>query len=105
VNFIEALLQAFYVDKQETILGMPMDRTEAVTFLKELLSQCDMSPASVSFENPKDSDSIGYRVHIRGAIQESDKEAVRDVAKRHSLNVQEDNDGVIVYKSRLNAEL
>jgi hypothetical protein len=79
-----------------------MDRTEAVTYLKELLSQSDMSPASVSFENPKDSDSVGYRVHIKGAIQESDKQAVREIAKRHSLTVQEDTDGVIVYKSKLN---
>ena len=72
----------FYIDGQETLLGMPMDRNEAVTYLKELLSQCDMSPASVSFENPKESDSVGYRVHNKGAIQESDKQAVRDVAKK-----------------------
>jgi hypothetical protein len=94
------LVQAFYINRQETILGMPMDRTEAVIYLKELLSQCDMSPASVSFENPKDSDSVGYRVHIKGTIQESEKQAVRDVAKRHSLNVQEDTDGVIVYEPK-----
>ena len=95
-------VQPFYIDGQETLLGLPMDRNEAVAYLKELLSQCDMSPASVSFETPKDSDSVGYRVHIKGAIQESDKQAVRDVAKKHSLTVQEDTDGVVVYKSKQN---
>jgi hypothetical protein len=78
---------------------MPMDRNEAVTYLKELLSQCsELSPESVSFENPKNSDSIGYQVIIKGAIQKSDRETVRDVAKKHSLAVKEDTDGVVIYK-------
>ncbi len=79
---------------------MPMDRNEAVTYLKELLNTCDMSPDAVSFENPKDSDSIGYRVHIKGQIHETDKQAVRNIAKKHSLTVKEQSDEVIVYKSR-----
>jgi len=78
-----------------------MDRNEAVTYLKELLSLCnEMSPESISFENPKGCDSVGYRVHIKGKIQESDKERVRDVAKKHSLAVKEDTDGVVVYKPK-----
>jgi hypothetical protein len=80
---------------------MPMDRNEAVTYLKELLSLCgELSPESVSFENPKNSISVGYRVHIKGTIQEYDKQKVRDIAKKHSLAVQEDTDGVVIYKPR-----
>ena len=78
---------------------MPMDRTEAVTYLKELLNVCKgMSPEVVSFERCKNSDSITYRVHIKGAIHESDKQMVRDIAKKYSLAVKEKNDEVVVYK-------
>jgi hypothetical protein len=77
---------------------MPIDRNEELTYLKELLSQCNMSPESNSFKNPKNSISIGYCVHIKGTIHESDKQTARDVAKNHSLAVKEESDGVIVYK-------
>ena len=78
-----------------------MDRNEAVTYLKELLSLCDeLSPSSVSFENFENNDSVGYRVHIKGTIHESDRQKVRDVAKKHSLAVQEDAGGVVVYKPK-----
>ena len=78
-----------------------MDRNEAVTCLKELLSLCDeLSPSSVFFENPKDSDSVGYRVHIKGTIHESDRQKVRDVAKKHNLAVQEDAGGVVIFKPK-----
>lgn len=76
-----------------------MERNEAVTYLKELLIVCnDMSPESVSFEKPKNSNTGGYTVHIKGAIQESDKQAVKDVAKRQRLAVKEDQTEVVVYK-------
>jgi hypothetical protein len=81
---------------------MPMDRTEAVTYLKELLSLCnDLSPDSVSFENPNNTKSVGYRVHIKGKIYEPEIQKVRDIAKKH-LSVQEDKDGIVVYKPKDN---
>jgi hypothetical protein len=79
-----------------------LDRSEAIVFLKELLSLCNnLSPESVSFGTPIDSNSIGYRIHIKGTICESDKQSVRDVAQKHSLSVQEDPDGVVIYKPKL----
>jgi hypothetical protein len=78
---------------------MPMYRTEAVTYLKELLNICNgMSPEAVSFERFKNSDSISYRVQIKGTIHESDKQMVRDIAKKHSLAVKEEQGEVVVYK-------
>lgn len=78
---------------------MPTQRNEAVTYLKELLTVCnEMSPDSVSFEKPNDSDSTGYTVHIKGAIQDSDKRVVKEVAKKYSLAVKENLNGVVVYK-------
>lgn len=94
-------MQTFYINTQERLLGMAMNRNEAITYLKELLSQCnDMSPASVSFENPKNSDSVGYRIHIKGKIYASDMQKVREIAKKYSLAVKEEVDGVVVYRLR-----
>jgi hypothetical protein len=79
-----------------------LDRSEAVTYLKELLSQCnDLSPESVSFETPINSNSIGYRIHIKGTICDSNKQSVREIAKKHSLSVQEELNGVVIYKPKL----
>jgi hypothetical protein len=81
---------------------MPMDRSEAIIYLKELLSQCNVfSPESVSFDTPINSNSIGLQVHIRGTLSMSDKHWVREVAKKQSLSVQEDLDGFIIYKPKL----
>jgi len=78
-----------------------MDRNEAVTYLKELFSECnDMLPSSVSFEQPKNGGFIGYSVHIKGSIHESDKQVARNIAKKYSLVLKDNEDGVIVYKPR-----
>jgi hypothetical protein len=80
-----------------------MDRNEAVTYLKELLNLCDqLSPSSVSFENFENNSSIGYRVIIKGTIHESERQRLRDLAKKHSLLVQEDAESVVVYKPKSN---
>jgi DNA invertase Pin-like site-specific DNA recombinase len=76
-----------------------MYRDEAVNYLKELLKQCEsLSPESVFFENPKETDSAGFRVHIKGAIHESERQMVREVAKKYCLQVLEDEDGFVIYK-------
>lgn len=95
-------VQTFYINIQEIILEIPLDRSEAIIYLKELLSKCnDLSPEYVSFETPINSNTIGIQVHIKGTIFESDKHWVREVAKKHSLSVQEDLDSVIIYKLKL----
>jgi hypothetical protein len=79
---------------------VPMNRNEAVTYLKELLNQCnDMSPNAVSFEQLRTNGSINYSVHIRGGIGESDKQIVRDIAKKQGFAVKDNLDGVIIFNS------
>jgi hypothetical protein len=98
INLIEIVVQTFYIDRQEILWGMPVDRSEAITYLKELLSKCnDLSPESVSFETAIDKNAIGLQVHIKGTIFDSDKFWVREVAKELSLSVQENRDGVIIF--------
>ncbi len=75
-----------------------MNRNEAVTYLKELLNQCnDMSPNAVSFEQLRANGSINYSVHIRGSIAQSDKQIVRDIAKKQGYSVKDNSDGVIIF--------
>ena len=91
----------FYINRQDILLVVPMDRNEAVAYLKEILTLCsDLSPDSISFENPNNTHSVGYRVHIKGKIYEHDLQKVKDIAKKHLLAVQEDSDGIVVYRPR-----
>ena len=101
-NLIGMFGKPFILKDKKYCWGMPLDRSEAIIYLKELLSLCNyFSPESVSFDTPINSNSIGLRVHIRGTFFESDKHWVREVAKKQSLSVQEDLDGFIIYKPKL----
>jgi hypothetical protein len=92
-------LRTLYIIGQERIFVMPMQRNEAITYLKELLNVCsNMSPKAVSFESNPNSQSTDYRVHIKGSIYDADKQMVKDIAKKHSFSVKEESDEVIIYK-------
>jgi hypothetical protein len=74
-----------------------MDRSEAVNYLKELLRNCtNMSPEAVSFEQL--AGYQGYTVRIKGLLYETDKETVRNVAKKYCLAVREEKDQVLIFK-------
>jgi hypothetical protein len=80
---------------------MPMDRQEAVSYLRELFSLCnDLSPNAVSFEQPKDGDSVGYQVRIKGNMLETDKTTLKEIAKKRNLTVKDNTDEVIVYNPK-----
>jgi hypothetical protein len=77
-----------------------MNRSEAVLYLKELLSQCsEMSPNAVSFEEQKTNNVINVRLHIQGSIGEVEKQVVRELAQKHSLQVKDNTEGVIIYNA------
>ncbi|MCW3994982.1 MAG: hypothetical protein NWE98_02385 [Candidatus Bathyarchaeota archaeon] len=74
-----------------------MQRNEAVVYLKEILTIDSHIPLStVTFERPHH--SSGYQLRIRGAVKESDKQTVKEIARKHRLAVKEEDDQVIVYK-------
>jgi hypothetical protein len=78
-----------------------MHRNEAVSYLKDLLSQCnDLSPNAVSFEKNIGIQSTGYIIHIKGNMHESEKQTVRNVAQKYCLQVKENTNDVIVYKPK-----
>ena len=95
------LMQTINIDSQERIDWTPMNRNEAVSYLKELLNQCsDLSPNAVSFEQTIDTQTTGYIIHIKGGMQEAEKQTVRNVAQKYSLLARDSADGIIVYKPK-----
>ena len=77
-----------------------MNRSEAVTYLKELLSKCsEMSPNAVSFEEQRTDSRVNVRLHIQGSIGEIEKQVVREIAQKHSLLVKDNTEGVIIYNT------
>jgi hypothetical protein len=74
-----------------------LNRQQAVNYLKDLLNVCkDISPDCVSLENrPPAPPTI--QIRIRGNIPEPHKQKLKDVAKENSLEVQETDNGIIVY--------
>ena len=78
---------------------MLMERSEAVNYLKELLRNwTNMSPESVSFVQP--AGYHGFTVRIKGALYETDKETVRNIAKKYCLAVREEKDQVLIFKPK-----
>jgi hypothetical protein len=77
-----------------------MNRSDAVIYLKELLSRCsEMSPNAVSFEEQRTNNTTNVRLHIQGSIGEIEKQVVRELAQKHSLLVKDNTEGVIIYNS------
>lgn len=77
-----------------------MNRSEAVIYLKELLSRCsEMSPSAVSFEEQRTNNTTNVRLHIVGSIGENEKLVVRELAQKHSLQVKDNTEGVIIYNT------
>jgi hypothetical protein len=77
-----------------------MNRSEAVIYLKELLSRCsEMSPNAVSFEEQRTANTINGRLHIMGSIGEIEKQVVHELAKKHSFQVTDNNEGVVIYNA------
>jgi hypothetical protein len=77
-----------------------MNRSDAVIYLKELLSRCsEMSPNAVSFEEQKTDNTVNVRLHIQGSIGEIEKQVVRELAQKHSLQVKDNTEGVIIYNA------
>jgi hypothetical protein len=77
-----------------------MNRNEAVIYLKELLTRCsEMSPNAVSFEEQRKDNTVNVRLHIQGSIGEIEKQVVHELAQKHSLQVKDNTEGVIIYNT------
>ncbi len=78
-----------------------MNRNEAVSYLRDLLNECDgLSPNAVSFEQQVNAQAAGYTLRIKGSMHASDIEVVRSIAKKHSLEVKDEKDSLLVYRPK-----
>ena len=56
-----------------------------------------MALNTVSVEEQKIGNEINYKLHIHGSIQEQDKQAARDIAKKFRLQVADSGEDVVVF--------
>jgi hypothetical protein len=88
-----------YIIRQETLVGMHLNRNEAINFLKELLrNSTNISPEAISFEQLP-----GYRgltVRIKGDFCETYKETVRNTAKKNCLAIREEKNQILIFKPK-----
>ena len=71
-----------------------MKRSEAISYLKEILEDKQVSPDAVTLEEGKDIE--GYRVRIR---EPTFRHTIKEVASKHNFQVKEEQNEVIVYKA------
>jgi hypothetical protein len=74
-----------------------VDRTEVVSYLRELLYQCnEMALNAVSVEEQKIGNALNYRLHIHGSIQETDKQVAKDIAKKFRLQLIDNGEDIVI---------
>jgi hypothetical protein len=79
-----------------------MNKQEASSFLKELLSNCKLDSDSFILvaPNPKDTLSTGYKVRIKTVLNNECRQQIRKITKNHDLGVIEEQTQIIIYKPK-----
>ncbi len=79
-----------------------MNKQEASTFLKELLTKCKMDSDSFILvePNPKDTLSTGYKVRVKTILNNECRQQIKEITKKHDLAVIEEQIQIIIYKPK-----
>jgi len=79
-----------------------MNKQEASTFLKELLTKCKFNSDSFILvePNPKDTLSTGYKIKVNTILNNESRQQIREITKKHDLAVIEEQDQIIIYKPK-----
>jgi len=77
-----------------------MNKEEASSFLKELLTDCKLNKNSFVLLEPdsKNTQSTGYKIRINAVLTNECRQQVRQLTKKHDLAVIEEEAQIIVYK-------
>jgi hypothetical protein len=79
---------------KKSVLGAQMQRSEALSYLKEILNaDSNISPDVITLEKPTLSN--GYRVHIKELYH---PETVKNIAQKHQFALKEEKGEIVVYK-------
>jgi hypothetical protein len=81
-----------------------MNKQEASTFLKTLLTECKLGSNSFILlePNPEDTLSSGYKIRIKTIIDNDCRQQIKGITKKHDLAVVEEQNQIIVYKPKSN---
>ena len=72
-----------------------MERKDAITYLKDFFTENNLvSPNAVTIDPLKD--AKGYSIKIQIGVSERDP--IKETAKKHNLSIEEDNDFITIYK-------
>jgi hypothetical protein len=79
-----------------------LDRVEAVSVLREIISKCNLIVNFVNLVPPRADDVVskGYQIHIKPSIDTCDREVVLRIIVEHQLALQEDDEKIIIYKPK-----
>ena len=79
-----------------------MNKQEASTFLKSLLTECKLDSNSFILlePNPADTLSTGYKIRIKTILDNDCRQLIKGITKKHDLAVVEEQNQIIVYKPK-----
>jgi hypothetical protein len=75
-----------------------MDRSEALAVLHEILKECKESVTmnSISLDNPPISPSRGHQIKINCTLDNTSKQCIEPILKKHELSLKETEGFVII---------
>jgi hypothetical protein len=79
-----------------------MNKQEAGTFLKSLLTECRLDSNSFILlePSPEDTLSTGYKIRIKTVIDNECRELIKGITKKYDLAVVEEQNQILVYKPK-----
>ncbi len=77
-----------------------MNKQEATSLLKEILTKCKLDKDSYFLvePNPKDALSAGYKLRVKTAVSNECRKQLIEITKEHNLAVIEEHTQITVYK-------
>jgi hypothetical protein len=81
-----------------------MNKKEAKTFEKKVLTECKIDPqSSILVEpNPEDTLSTGYKVQIKAVMQNECRLRLKEITKKNDLAIKGEDNQIIIYKPKGN---
>jgi hypothetical protein len=79
-----------------------MNKKEASTFEKKVLTECKIDPQSTTLvePNPEDALSTGYKVKIETVMQNECRLRLKEIAEKYDLAIIEGHSQIIIYKPK-----
>jgi hypothetical protein len=81
-----------------------MERPEAAEILKEILQNCSSLEGRSVKLMPPDADSVlskGFQIHLQKSNEGIKKNCIYKIAKKHGLQVYDEEDFLVIYRSML----